>query len=417
MSRCECQVAIVGAGPAGLATAIRLRQLGVDDVLLIDREASAGGIPRHCGHSPFGMREFYRPLSGPAYVRRLARQATSLGVTLSLNTTVVEIAEGGRLTLSTPSGEQRLHARRVVLCTGNRETPRSARLVSGARPQGILTTGALQSMVYLKQRLPFRRPLVVGSELVSFSALLTCRHAGIRPVAMVEANERVTAFAWASLLPRLLGIPLLLNSSIASIAGKRRVESVEIEEASGQTRRIDCDGVLFTGRFVSESSLVRASHLQLDRRSGGPVVDQYGRCTDPHYYACGNLLHPVDTAGWCWSEGRRLAARLQADLNGALPAAGRVIEIDATSDAIRYFTPQRIVLPQHAGEIEPCEAAADLQLRFNGRCRGRLCLSGDQGTLTSRKLSARAETRQLLRLPMTRVADNQLLSLEWLPDQ
>ena len=39
-----CQVAIVGAGPAGLAAATRLRQLGVDDVVLLEREAAAGGI-------------------------------------------------------------------------------------------------------------------------------------------------------------------------------------------------------------------------------------------------------------------------------------------------------------------------------------------------------------------------------------
>jgi len=80
MQQQACQVAIVGAGPAGLACAIHLRQLGVKEVLLIEREAAAGGIPRHCGHSPFGMREFNRLLSGPAYARRLVQQAIDLGV-------------------------------------------------------------------------------------------------------------------------------------------------------------------------------------------------------------------------------------------------------------------------------------------------------------------------------------------------
>ena len=36
---------------------------------------------------------------------------------------------------------------------------------------------------------PFERPVIIGSELVSFSALLTCRHLGIRPVAMIEENS------------------------------------------------------------------------------------------------------------------------------------------------------------------------------------------------------------------------------------
>ena len=38
---------VVGAGPAGLAAAVELRRRGVADVLLLDREAEAGGIPRH----------------------------------------------------------------------------------------------------------------------------------------------------------------------------------------------------------------------------------------------------------------------------------------------------------------------------------------------------------------------------------
>ena len=60
---------------------IALRGRGVDRVLVLEREAAAGGVPRHCGHSPFGMREFGRVLTGPAYARRLRRAGpTAAGV-------------------------------------------------------------------------------------------------------------------------------------------------------------------------------------------------------------------------------------------------------------------------------------------------------------------------------------------------
>jgi thioredoxin reductase len=416
MRQQTCQVAIVGAGPAGLACAIRLRQLGVQEVLLIEREAAAGGIPRHCGHSPFGMREFRRLLSGPAYARRLVQQAADLGVRLLLNTTVVKLAAGGRLILSTRAGEERLQAAKVVLGTGNRETPRAPRLVSGTRPMGITTTGALQSMVYLKRRQPFRQPLIVGSELVSFSALLTCRHAGIRPVAMIDSGSRVNAFGWAALLPRVLAVPLLLNRAIKSINGNQRVESVEIEDRAGQVETLPCDGVIFSGCFVAEASLIKQSHLRIDRRSGGPVVDQYARCSDADYFACGNLLHPVDTAGWCWSEGRRLAAFVHADLNGGLPPTERLLEIESASADIRYFTPQRIAIPQSAGELQPlAQGWPGLQLRFNHDSHGLLRLSSDGTTITSRTLKARAQTRQLLALPLSNLFHCQTLSLDLTP--
>ena len=408
----HCQVAIIGAGPSGLALASELAKADID-VVVLEREGEAGGIPRHCGHSPYGMREFHRLMSGPAYAARLAREAEQQGAKIWLNTTVTEIGPGGSLLLSTIDGIMELQAARVAICTGNRETPRSARLVSGTRPMGIVTTGALQSMVYLKHRLPCKRPLIVGTELVAFSALLTCRHAGIKPVAMIEHNSRVTAIKAAAWLPRLLGIPLLLNSELDEIHGGDRVESVVVSDAGGKLQDIECDGVIFSGNFVAEASLVRSSHLEFDPRSGGPVVDQYGRCSDPAYFACGNLLHPVDTAGWCWAEGMRTARLLRADLSAALPHRGRVLEIKSASPGIRYFTPQRILLP----DAPLVENHPGLQLRFADNRRGRISWRSHKAVISSRSIRAQRERRVLLPFPRRdQLSECKSLALEFQPD-
>ena len=412
----HCRVAIVGAGPGGLALAAELARGGVEDVVLLERESNAGGIPRHCGHSPFGLREFHRILSGSEYARRLADRAQRQGVRLWTDATVTETGPGRNLTLSTAAGIENLKAEKIVLCTGNRETPRAARLVSGARPLGVVTTGALQSMVYLKHRLPFTRPLIVGSELVSFSALLTCRHAGIKPVAMIETHARVTAWRGAALLPRLLGTRLLLNASLQEIHGEERVTAVTIRDARGDLVTLECDGVIFSGNFVSESSLVRSSHLELDAASGGPRVDQYGRCSDGDYFACGNMLHPVDTAAWCWVEGVRTAACVRASLEGNLTTSGRRLEISCENPAIRYFTPQNIVLPEQPGGPTPPTAHASLQVRFNENLSGRLALRDENGELCARNIRARRERRVLLPLPAyERLSRSQSLSLEFQP--
>src|SRR3546814_14591772 len=95
----------------------------------------------------------------------------------------------------------------LLLATGVRETSRAARLIGGARPLGVVTTGALQSLVYLAGRRPFERPVILGTELVSFSALLTCRHAGIRPDALVEPNPPIPPRPFTPGLPPLPGTP------------------------------------------------------------------------------------------------------------------------------------------------------------------------------------------------------------------
>ena len=60
-------VVVVGGGPAGLACAIELRRRGVGDIVVLDREARAGGIPRHCAHQGFGLRDLRRAEVFPSH--------------------------------------------------------------------------------------------------------------------------------------------------------------------------------------------------------------------------------------------------------------------------------------------------------------------------------------------------------------
>ena len=188
-------VVVVGAGPAGLAAALELRRRGVADVLVLEREAAPGGIPRHAQHQGFGLRDLRRPLSGPRYARRYAELVAAAGAELRTETMVTGWSPGGPLELTGPRGREQLEPAAVVLATGCRERPRSARLVPGSRPEGVMTTGTLQQLVYLKGLTPGARAVVVGAEHVSFSALLTLAHGGARTVGMVTELPRHQSLA------------------------------------------------------------------------------------------------------------------------------------------------------------------------------------------------------------------------------
>ena len=386
-----CDVAIVGGGPAGVAAALELRRRGVERVVILEREEAAGGVPRHCGHPPFGMREFRRILAGPTYARKLCQAALAAGVDIRPQTAVTTLRPFGELDVVTPTGPAEVVARRVVLATGGRESPRSARRVSGDRPVGVITTGTLQQSVYIEGLKPFRRPVVVGTELVSLSSVLTCRKAGIRPVAVVENGSRPTARRPLDLFPRLLGIPMHYCAEIIDIRGRSRVEAVTVRVADGSLRDIACDGVLFTGRFVPEAALVRLSHLRLDAGSGGPEIDQFGRCSDPSYFAAGNLLRPIETAGWSYCEGRCIGGFVADDLEGRLIAATRSAAIER-GPGVKLVVPQQFALPSLQAGLR------HLQLRAEAATAGLLTVRRDGVPVWQKRMSVLPERRILVPL-------------------
>lgn len=288
-------VVIIGGGPAGLACATRLKALGVGDVVVLEREADAGGVPRHCGHWGFGWESHRRLMSGPAFAARLREEARSIDV--RPGHTALGVLSPTRIRVHTPAGITDMDARRLVMATGARESTRAALLLGGIRSPAIINTGTLQQMVYLKGMTPFARPVILGGEWVSFSALMTCHHAGIRPAAMIMQQLEAPWFfpLGASLRYR---VPVHRGCRLLAVHGARGVEGVDVEH-QGRTRRIACDGVIVSGKFVPEDSLFRASPLA---------------ATAAAFPRAGNVHGQLKTAGNCVVEGRRMAETIAREL-------------------------------------------------------------------------------------------------------
>jgi thioredoxin reductase len=305
-------VIVVGGGPAGLACAIELRRRGVREVLVLDREQAAGGIPRHCAHQGFGIRDLHRVLSGPRYARRYVELARTSSVSVLTETMATGWSSDGALEVTSPRGRESLRASAVVLATGCRERPRSARLVPGSRPDGVMTTGMLQQLVALPGRRVGTRAVIVGAEHVSYSALLTLAHAGVAVAGMVTALPRQQSIALAHMGAALrYRVPLWTRTTVGSIRGRLRVEAVELRHLdSGQTRSVACDTVVFTGDWIPDHELAVMAGLALDPGTRGPRIDTGLRTARAGVFAAGNLLHGAEPADVAALSGRHAAASI-----------------------------------------------------------------------------------------------------------
>lgn len=314
-------VLVVGAGPAGLAAAARLAAVGAGRVEIVEREQQAGGIPRHCFHGGFGfdggfgggfgLRDLRRPMTGPQYARHLVDAAVRAGASLRTSVTVTGWAGPRTLDTTSPTGLERITARAVVLATGARERPRSARLVPGTRPVGVFTTGELQQAVHLHGQRVGSRAVVVGAEPIAFSAVGTLRAGGVEVVAMVTDQPHRPA-------PSLLRtrVPLLTGTTVTELTGRARLTGIGLRHRDGRTTTVACDTVVFTGDWIPDHELARRGGITLDPGTRGPAVDTAFRTDEPGVFAVGNVLHGGERAQTAVEEGRHAAEPVLRHLAG-----------------------------------------------------------------------------------------------------
>ena len=374
-------VLIVGGGPAGLAAALELRKLSIQNVVIAEREWEAGGIPRMCGHPGFGLRDFHRVMTGPNYAREYVDLAEKAGIEIAKNTTITgwdEAEDGGLrgLNYTSPDGLGAIAAKSVLLATGVRERPRAARLVPGHRPRGVFTTGSLQRFVF-EHHLPVgKRAVIVGAEIVSLSAVTTLLHAGVRVLNMVTELPHHQLYLplflpakvfYADLLART---SILTNTRISNIFGRQQVDGIEVTNLnSGKTQNIECDTVIFTGDWIPENELARRREVQTGKPAFGPQVDAYFRTSQAGIFAAGNLLRGVETADWAALEGRRAARSIARYLERAEWPASR---LDVQPEAPVGWICPNLLSPEAQVErfrfwSSEFRRNATLQLRQGGR--------------------------------------------------
>ena len=88
----NADLVILGGGPAGLAAALAAREAGVQDILILERDAELGGILNQCIHNGFGLHTFKEELTGPEYAARFADKVKAQGIPYKLNTMVMDLS-------------------------------------------------------------------------------------------------------------------------------------------------------------------------------------------------------------------------------------------------------------------------------------------------------------------------------------
>jgi NADPH-dependent 2,4-dienoyl-CoA reductase/sulfur reductase-like enzyme len=343
----NCDVAVIGAGPAGLAAAEAAKRQGAGGVLVLERESYAGGILNQCIHDGFGVVKFKEALTGPEYAALAIGRAREAGVETRTGVMVTELAAGREITAVSRSGLVVYRAGAVVLATGCRERTRGAISIPGTRPAGIFTAGVAQNLVNLRNILPGRRAVILGSGDIGLIMARRLTLEGAEVLAVVEK------LPYPGGLPRNVtqcledyGIPLLLGHTVTGIEGRERIRSVTIsrvdgcgEPVAGTSRKLCCDTLILSVGLIPENEIALQAGIRLDDVTGGAAVDENLQTSVPGIFACGNALQVHDLVDYVSDEGEQAGRSAARYALGQMDGEGCAVAV-AAGPGIRYVSPQ-----------------------------------------------------------------------------
>ena len=343
----QIDLAVIGSGPAGLAAAVRAKEMGIKDLVVFERDERPGGILQQCIHTGFGLEEFKEDLTGPEYANRYTKKAQDLNVDISLNTTVLEIDGDRLLTAVSEMGLRRYRCRAIILAMGCRERPRGAIGIGGTRPAGVFTAGQAQRLINIEGYMPGNRVVILGSGDIGMimARRLTLEGAEVRAVAEILPYP-------GGLMRNVIqclndfDIPLLLGHTVDEIHGDKRVEGVTLmrvdprgEPVKGSERTIECDTLLLSVGLIPENELSRMAGIRIDERTGGPYVNDYFETEIPGIFSCGNVLHVNDLVDNVSAEGDAAALAAYRQMHGKLPREKKSINLEI-DERIAQIVPQ-----------------------------------------------------------------------------
>ena len=160
----KADLVIIGGGPAGLAAAVKAYELGIRDIVVMERDSHLGGILQQCIHDGFGLHRFGKQLSGCAYAQIFIDQAANQKIKVKCNTMVLDVSQDKVITaINSEEGLIEIQAGAIILAMGCRERTRPQVRILGTRPAGVLTAGAVQRYINVEGWKPGKRAVILGS--------------------------------------------------------------------------------------------------------------------------------------------------------------------------------------------------------------------------------------------------------------
>jgi len=342
-------IAVVGGGPAGLGAAIEAKRRGASKVLVIERDIEPGGILQQCIHNGFGLHIFNEELTGPEYAQRYINMAAKEKIDILLDTIVTSVSADKKIKAINTGGVLDVAAKAVILAMGCRERTRHSVAIAGDRPSGVFTAGTAQRYINIEGYMIGKKVIILGAGDIGMIMARRLVLEGAEVIAVLNRGAVVKGLT-RNIVQCLehYNIPLLLNHNIVEIKGRERVESVIVaqtdekkEAIPGTEKEYECDTLLLSVGLIPENELSRIAGIAIDRKTGGPIVNESMETSIPGIFACGNVVHVHDVVDFVTEESMRAGANAARFVKGEIDGGSEYMNV-RVSGGLSYCVPHRL---------------------------------------------------------------------------
>ncbi len=344
----EHDIVVIGGGPAGMADAVAAYDAGCKDVVILNRDPQLGGILMQCIHAGFGLHKMGREMTGPEYAAVYEEMVKERNIKVYSETMVLSLTPDKVVTFQGRSGYQSIKAKSVILAMGCRERSRGAIGIPGDRPAGVYSAGCAQRLMNIEGFAVGKRAVILGSGDIG---LIMARRMTLEG-AKVEAVCELMSYS-GGLTRNIVqcledfGIPLYLSTTVTKIHGRERLEGVTVAQVGadrkiveGSERFIPCDTLLLSVGLIPENEVTLSAGIQMDRVTGGALVDENRQTSIPGVFSCGNVLQVHDLVDFVSDEGE-IAGAAAAKFAKGEEGTGKLSDVKV-GNGVRYVLPQRI---------------------------------------------------------------------------
>lgn len=259
---------VIGGGPAGMAAAVTAKEHGVEEVLLLERHSYLGGVLPQCIHNGFGTQLYNTDYTGGEYAWMWKQKTEAAGVQVHVGTSVLSIEKGWTVKcVSASMGAKELKADAVVIATGCRERTLPQMMIPGSRPAGVFTAGAAQLMMNIKNYLPGKSAVILGSGDIGLIMARRMTLEGIN-VKMVLGQENSGLARNIVQCVEDYDIPIRYGWTVVSVHGYRRLKGVSVAPFGkdgkpdfSKKEYIPCDTLLVATGLIPELEICRGYEI------------------------------------------------------------------------------------------------------------------------------------------------------------